>query len=150
MQMEILKYPNPLLKQHCARVTSFDHHLEKLIGDMFETMTAHNGVGLAAPQVGILEQVLIGQYKDKPFYLINPTLLAEEDAVMGEEACLSVPDFSVNVTRANNIIVETYNIQGEKIQIQETGMVARIIQHEIDHLNGILIVNKVPTKIPLF
>lgn len=137
--LNVLIYPDPLLRQKTSKVTQFNERLSRLTDDMFETMHNHAGVGLAGPQVGILEQILVYQFKSKKNVLINPKIISKEGKVSGEEGCLSIPDVRLMVDRAKSIVITYQTLTGEKRTLEESGFVARIIQHEIDHLHGVLI-----------
>jgi peptide deformylase len=139
---DVVKYPNPILRQICMPVLSFDAALVRFIQDMFETMDAADGIGLAAPQVGRSEQILVVGYKQKRFVLINPTLeFLGKSVSTREEGCLSLPKLLVDVTRPKTIRVKAQNMEGNFFEFKEKGMIATIIQHEYDHLNGVLIID---------
>ncbi|MFC1752841.1 peptide deformylase [Thermoproteota archaeon] len=141
--LKILTHPNPLLKQRSVKVTAFDKHLEALVRDMIETLhTDPNGVGLAAPQIGVLQRVIIAEFEGRAMVLINPKITKCEGSVVDYEGCLSVPGYCLNVVRAEKIIVEAQNMKGQQIQIHESDFFARIIQHEIDHLDGMSILDR--------
>ena len=140
--LQVLIHPDPLLIQPTQTVTHFNHDLEALIQDMFDTMKHYNGIGLAAPQVGILEKVIVLQFENRKMALINPEITAQSGVAVAEEGCLSLPNTLVKVERAETITVKAQTPQGKLIERQEKDWIARIIQHEIDHLNGILIIDK--------
>ncbi|BDB66260.1 peptide deformylase [Helicobacter cinaedi] len=148
-----MKYPNPILRQKSTKVESFDESLHTLLDDMYETMIESGGVGLAAIQVGIAKQILVinlprdedkQQYKEDLLEVINPTFLTQEDDIEWEEGCLSVPEFYESVKRFNKVsIAYKDRFDNDKI-LQAEGFLAVALQHEIDHLNGILFVDKLP------
>lgn len=140
--MEVLVYPNPILRQPTAVVTVFDERLQALINDMFDTMEAYQGVGLAAPQVGVLEKIIVTSFQGRSMALINPEIVYAEGSVIGEEGCLSIPTMTLDVERALKVIVKAQTPTGDPIEIRKSGYYARILQHEIDHLNGVLIIDK--------
>ena len=142
MILDVLIVPNPILKQKSARVVDFDSSLETLIHDMFDTMTEHHGVGLAAPQVGILQQVMVLWYNERKMALINPEIATMQGALITDEGCLSIPNVRFDVKRADRILVKAQNRKGKPITLREKGMTSRIIQHEHDHLHGILITDR--------
>lgn len=155
--LAILKYPNPLLRQKSKPVECFDEKLGEFLDDMYETMIESNGVGLAAIQVGRAERILIinipresedehngKQLKEDLLEIINPTFLTQEDSIEWEEGCLSVPNFYENIKRYNKVSIAYQNRHGEEKILQAEGFLAVAIQHEIDHLNGVLFVDKLP------
>lgn len=150
--LAILNYPNPRLREKSKPVESFDSELHTLLDDMYETMSERNGVGLAAIQVGVAKRILIiniprednQQYKEDLLEIINPTFLTQEDSIEWDEGCLSVPDFYESVRRFNRISLAYQNRFGEEKILQAEGFLAVAIQHEIDHLNGVLFVDKLP------
>lgn len=143
---EILKYPNPLLRKKASPVTEFNAQLKELIADMAETMYAAPGVGLAANQIGVLQQIVVvdvshKEEKYKLIPLINPEILEGEGSVVDEEGCLSVVDYCANVERFSHIKVRARNVEGGKIEFEADGWFARVIQHEVDHLDGKLFID---------
>ncbi len=151
--LAILKYPNPILRQKSTKVESFDESLHTLLDDMYETMIESGGVGLAAIQIGIAKQILVinlprdedkQQYKEDLLEVINPTFLTQEDDIEWEEGCLSVPEFYESVKRFNKVSIAYKDRFGNDKILQAEGFLAVALQHEIDHLNGILFVDKLP------
>lgn len=142
-KLAIRRAGDPVLKKSSAPVTKFDKKLRKLLDNMAETMYAANGVGLAAPQVGVNERVIIIDIGEGLLELINPEIIkAEGTQICEQEGCLSVPDFYGTVERALNIQVTAFDRYGKKFELDATEYVAQAIQHEIDHLNGILFIDK--------
>ncbi len=149
MPLEIVEYPNPLLKEKSQPVDSVTTETRQLISDMFETMYAAQGVGLASVQVGILEQILVidvgklenEETKPNPIALINPTIETSEGTLVWEEGCLSVPELIAPIERSANVIVRALNQDGKEVKILGEQLLAVALQHEIDHLNGILLVD---------
>ncbi|MFC1617108.1 peptide deformylase, partial [Candidatus Margulisiibacteriota bacterium] len=123
-------------------VVNFDSSLQKLVQDMYETMAVNDGIGLAAVQVGILKNIIIASYQGKKITLINPKIEDSVGQITDEEGCLSCPHKMVKVERAEKIKVKGLNKNGQEITIEAAGFMARIIQHEIDHLDGVLILEK--------
>ena len=152
MTLEILKYPNPILRKKSQPVETFDEALHTLLDNMYETMITSNGVGLAAIQVGIERQILLinipredgEQYKEDLLEIINPTFLKQDGEIEWNEGCLSVPNFYENIIRFNDITLAYKNRFGEDKILKASDFLAVAIQHEIDHLNGILFVDKLP------
>jgi peptide deformylase len=156
--VKILIYPDEILATKAQPVTELNDRLLKLVEDMFETMYKAKGIGLAANQVGVLQQVVImdlGQRgedaKPDPIVLINPVITASEGEICDVEGCLSVPDYSEKVKRAQRIQVMAYDQRGKEIRMEAEGLLARCIQHELDHLNGICFVERLsPLKRAFF
>jgi peptide deformylase len=144
---EIITVPHPTLKRHARKVTTFDSNLHTLIDDMVETMRVAPGVGLAAPQVNVSQRVIAVEFGDeedetvppKLYTVVNPEILKpSREKVMGIEGCLSIPELVGEVERSESVIVKGQNRHGQPIKIKAKGWLARIFQHEVDHLNGIL------------
>jgi peptide deformylase len=145
---EILKYPHPLLKKRSREVGQIDGELKKLIQDMTETMYDAGGVGLAAPQVGISKRVIVVDVspidpQQTFFVMINPEIVSEEGDIDHEEGCLSVPDCLEKVKRKEKVRVLGISPEGRKVEISGEGILAFALQHEIDHLDGVLILDRV-------
>jgi peptide deformylase len=142
-------YPDPVLRVQCRAVTEFDEPLRKLVADMIETMHAAPGIGLAAPQVGVLKRiVVIDVSKDadnpKPMQLVNPEIVwASDELADYEEGCLSLPDHYSQVTRPARVRVSYMDRTGETREIEADGLLAVCLQHEMDHLEGVLFVDHI-------
>ncbi|MCH1623834.1 peptide deformylase [Fredinandcohnia quinoae] len=143
--LQIIKHPDDILEMECEKVTNFDRKLTKLINDMYDTMLAEDGVGLAAPQIGIAKQIAIVDVEDENglLELINPVILEEHGEQVGPEGCLSFPGLFGEVTRSDYVKVRAQNRRGKTYIIEARGFLARAIQHEIDHLHGVLFTTKV-------
>jgi peptide deformylase len=146
---KIITSENPILRQKAKKVHRFEPSLQKLVDDMFETMHAAHGVGLAAPQIAQSIRVLVAEYDDpetEAHYkvaLFNPDIVKAEGEEIGSEGCLSIPGYvGENIRRAAKIQVKAQDIKGRAIKINAEGWWARILQHEIDHLNGILFLDR--------
>lgn len=140
--MEIKTAGDPVLKQHCSEVEKIDKRLRKLLDDMAETMYANEGVGIAAPQVGIpIRAVVIDVDKKKRYDLINPVITYREGSVIDSEGCLSCPELSGEVERSEKVRVKYTTRFGKEKEIEAEGLLARCLQHEIDHLNGRLFID---------
>ncbi len=154
--LEIRKYPSRVLKQKAAPVTAIDDDLQVIIDDMIETMYAAPGVGLAAPQVGVSKRLAVIDVSSKGaemplLVLINPELIAKDGAIEFEEGCLSIPEFTAKVTRAERVKVHATNREGKGIVIEAEGLLAIALQHEIDHLDGTLFIDRIsPIKREFF
>ncbi|WP_026559400.1 peptide deformylase [Bacillus sp. J37] len=141
----IVMYPAQVLEMACEKVQSFDRKLSKLLADMYDTMIENDGVGLAAPQIGLSKQIAIVDIDDHhgTIELINPVIIEQRGTQTGPEGCLSFPGLYGDVSRSDYIKVRTYNKKGKMRIIEAEGFLARAIQHEIDHLEGILFTSKV-------
>ncbi len=136
---EIRKVPDEVLYKKCREVTDFNDRLAQLLDDMKETMAQANGVGLAGPQVGILRRVAVVDVDGESYELVNPKVIAfSKEGVCELEGCLSLPGESAEVKRPRSVTVEAYDRNGTKYQISASGLLARALCHEIDHLDGIV------------
>jgi peptide deformylase len=129
---------SPVLRQHSADVAAVDDEVRRLIADMFETMHAAKGIGLAANQVGVARRVAVVAVDDDRFVLVNPRIVETEGRATAEEGCLSIPEIYADVSRPDRVVVEALDASGGPFRKEATGLMARAIQHEIDHLDGIL------------
>lgn len=139
--MEIRVLGDPILRESTTPVALFTDDLRRLLDDMFETMYAANGVGLAAPQVGRLERVCVVDVGEGPIALVNPEIVLAEGRMRGEEGCLSIPEMFGDVERAARVSVKALDARGEPITVEGTELLARCMQHEIDHLHGKLFID---------
>ena len=144
----IVKYGDPVLDKPAASVLDFDDQLKKLIDDMFESMYAAHGVGLAAPQIGISKRIAVidCSFKEDPkakMVIINPEIINKEGRQTHSEGCLSLPDFRENVTRAMKCAVRAQDIEGKWFEAEGEELLARAMQHETDHLNGKLFISHI-------
>ncbi len=162
MTVPIRQYGDPVLRAKGNRVDKIDNHIRELVENMIETMHAANGVGLAAQQVGEALQVTVldvSQVEDRPstiklngkehdprsampLVLINPQIELTSEMESGTEGCLSFPEITGEIDRAKSITVRAQNLEGETIEMETSGLLARAIQHEVDHLNGILFIDR--------
>lgn len=145
--LQIVHHPHAILEKKCERVTSFDKKLHRLLDDMYETMVAEDGVGLAAPQIGISRQIAVvdvGDGEDSElFELINPEIIKESGTQTDIEGCLSIPGIYGKVPRAQSIRIRANDRYGNEYVLKAEDYLARAIQHEIDHLSGVLFITKV-------
>ncbi len=144
----IVLYGDPVLETPAETVTEFNSDLKKLVEDMFESMYAAHGVGLAAPQIGIAKRIAVidTTFKEDPnakLVLVNPEIIGREGRQNGQEGCLSLPDFRENVTRANIVTVRAQDVEGNWFEKTGDELLARAFLHEIDHLNGRLFISHV-------
>lgn len=143
-RLPILEYPDPRLRIRAEPVTKFDTELKTLVADLFETMYAAPGLGLAATQVNVHKRLLVcdvGVDSKQPYCLINPEIIRAEGTTNAEEGCLSVPEFYDFVDRAAVIRVRAFDPDGKPFELDAEGMLAVCIQHEMDHLDGKLFVD---------
>jgi peptide deformylase len=149
----IVTLPDPILRRKARPVSAFDKNLQTLVDDMIETMRQAPGVGLAAPQVGIGERVIVVEYAEPPeeedeeqeevkprlYVMVNPEIVkASEETVLGVEGCLSIPGLVGEVERYSTIHIKGLNRRGQPMKVKAEGWLARIFQHEIDHVNGVV------------
>jgi peptide deformylase len=145
--LEIRKYPDPVLKKKAQPVEAIDGELQRLVDDMVETMYAAPGIGLAAPQVGVSRRLIVvdvsGREEPAPLIvLINPEVVSEGGSMESEEGCLSLPGFVARVNRCEAITVRGLDRDGKETAIEASGLLSLALQHEIDHLNGTLILDR--------
>ncbi|MFY9574404.1 MAG: peptide deformylase, partial [Blastocatellia bacterium] len=146
MILNVVKYGDPILTKRAEEVTEFDEKLNKLINDMFETMYGAPGVGLAAPQVGVLKRLFvmdcsIGKEKKQKVALINPVIETEEGEQIGDEGCLSFPGIFLEVKRPQRVVVRAYDTDGSPMTLDVMDLEARCVSHETDHLDGELFIS---------
>jgi peptide deformylase len=150
--LEIYTFPDPILRKQTKAVTVFDHELETTTQSMLETMYVSSGVGLAAIQAGILKQIIVVDLKSgeeditqrEPHVFINPKIVKQSGTTFSEEGCLSVIEFRSEIQRAEKIIVEYQDVTGKLQKMEAEEMMSICLQHEIDHLNGVLFIDHLP------
>lgn len=162
MRLPIVKYGNPILRAKGKHIDQVDERIRSLAADMLETMHAANGIGLAAQQVGAALQLTVldvSQVEDRPstmklngtevdpagampLVLLNPKIRVDEEVASGNEGCLSFPDITAEIDRAISVEVEALTLDGETVRIEAAGLLARALQHEVDHLNGVLFIDR--------
>jgi peptide deformylase len=143
-KLKILEFPDPRLRTKAAPVDTVDDRIRTLIDDLFETMYDAPGIGLAATQVDVHERVLVADVsgdQDEPHALINPVIVEKDGVTVSDEGCLSVPGFFEPVKRAEHIRVRYLDRDGEEVEMEATGLLAVCIQHEMDHLDGVIFVD---------
>ena len=144
--LKVVQYPDPVLTTKTKPVERITDVERKLVSDMIETMYAENGVGLAANQVGVSKQIFVAsadQVKGKELVFFNPRIIKTQGIIKEFEGCLSVREFYEPVKRAKKVWMKAVNLDGQEVEITGEGLLSRIFQHEIDHLNGILFIDKV-------
>lgn len=142
--LPIRLYGDPVLRARAAEVSEVDRAARRLMNNMTDTMREAPGIGLAAPQVGVLRRIIVWENGEDVGSLANPVILEREGEVEGEEGCLSMPGLTYPVVRAEIILVEGFDETGETVRFETDDLTARIIQHEIDHLNGVLFIDHLP------
>ncbi len=145
MMLKIVKYPEPVLQQPGEPVTEFDAELRKFVADMFETMYASQGIGLAAQQVGVAKRITVidlsqGKDPEQKLVLINPEIIHREGKQYEEEGCLSFPEIREKISRAAKVSVRAQDAHGKWFEMDGEELLARAFQHEIDHLDGVLFI----------
>lgn len=147
---EIFKFGDEILRKKCRPVTAFDQKLGTLLDDMRDTLTAADGVGLAAPQVGILRRAVIVDIRDDhgTIELINPEIISAEGSQTGDEGCLSAPGEWGRVERPATVTVKAQDRNGNEFTMTGSGLLARAFCHEIDHLDGILFTDRIKSELP--
>lgn len=149
MVRKVLTFPDPSLRQASEEVKEFNDNLKKLVDDMLDTMYEYNGIGLAAPQIGVHKRVIIidvGQIDGErnPMVIVNGKIVHREGKIEFEEGCLSVPGIREVVKRNLKVKLKGRNLKGEEIEIEGEGLLAVALQHELDHLDGILFIDRLP------
>ena len=139
---EVRIYPDPVLRRRALPLELIDSRAREMIDDMARTMYLYRGVGLAAPQIGILLRVVVVNSDYGLIPLVNPEILESEGEDTGEEGCLSLPDITVSVTRDARILIGGRDVNEKDVEFEASGLLARVFQHEIDHLDGRLIIDK--------
>jgi peptide deformylase len=138
----IRTYGDPVLKSMAAEVTNVDGKIATLCEQMFEMMYDAPGLGLAAPQIGVQKQIFVYDIDDDPQIILNPTIIESSGEWVYDEGCLSIPGLYVEMLRPKQVLVRGLSIDGEEIQIEADELLARLFQHEIDHLNGVLMFDR--------
>jgi peptide deformylase len=145
--LTIVTFPDPILSRKAGRVGDVNGDVKKLMEDMLETMYSAPGVGLAAPQVGVDKRIIVvdagGEEKREPIFLADPEIVSCEGKLVYEEGCLSLPEFREKITRNEKVCVRGINEKGKEAVYDAEGLLAIVFQHEIDHLDGILLINRV-------
>jgi peptide deformylase len=149
--LKIVHYPHPSLRHKAVPLTGIDDNLRTIAYAMLDLMYTHNGLGLAAPQVGLPFQMFVVNYagdpekKEAEGIYINPSILDKKGTMEGEEGCLSFPQLYQKIRRAKTVRVHAYNLQGQQVELELTDLPARLWQHEYDHLHGVLFIDKLGT-----
>jgi peptide deformylase len=139
-------FGDPVLRQPAREVTDFDVELRKLVADLTDTMLAAPGAGLAAPQIGVGLRVFTWHVDGEVGHLVNPTLELSEEQQHGAEGCLSIPELTFECLRALSVVANGFDMHGEPITVRGSDLLARAIQHETDHLDGVLFIDRLDTE----
>ena len=142
MVRDIVVVEDRRLRSKCPRVPKVDDSTRKLIDDMVDTMRDAPGIGLAAPQVGVLLRVIVAEVDDQLHALVNPEIIRAEGEQVGDEGCLSIPGYAGEVKRFERVVVKAKNRAGKDVRVRGEGLLARCLQHEIDHIDGILFTDR--------
>jgi peptide deformylase len=142
MVRDILVVDDPRLRTKCPKVPKVDDSTRRLIDDMVDTMRDAPGIGLAAPQVGVLLRVIVCEVEDHLHALVNPEIIRAEGEQVGDEGCLSIPGYIGEVKRFEKVVVKAKNRAGKDVRVRAEGLLARCLQHEIDHIDGILFTDR--------
>lgn len=147
-KLDIVVAGNPVLRMQAEEVKKIDKKLQRFLRDMAETMYAADGVGLAAPQVGVSKRIVVIDVGEGLIEMINPVIVKKEGSVIGGEGCLSVPDYEGEVERAEYVECEFTDRNGKRMLLQTDGLLAIAVQHELDHLDGVLFIDKAKSIMP--
>lgn len=143
MAYEIRTYGDPVLKTPAAAVIEIDGKVARLVDDMFETLyTSDNGLGLAAPQIGVQKQIFVWEIDDEQMVIINPEIVESSGEWVYDEGCLSIPGLYVEIIRPNEVLMRGRTLDGNEIEIEAKELMGRLFQHELDHLNGVLMFDR--------
>ena len=143
MAYGIRTFGDPVLKAQASAVTEIDGKVARLVSDMFDTLrTSDSGLAIAAPQVGVQKQVFVWEMDDERMAIINPTIVESSGEWVYDEGCLSIPGLYVEMVRPNQVLVRGYNVNGDEIEIEADELMGRMLQHETDHLNGVLMFDR--------
>jgi len=143
MAYHIRTYGDPVLKSKAAEVADINGKIARLVDDMFETLyESDSGIALAAPQIGVQKQIFVWELDDEPMAMINPQIVESSGEWVYDEGCLSIPGLYVEMIRPNNVLVRGFTVDGDEIEIEAGELMGRMFQHEIDHLHGVLMFDR--------
>jgi peptide deformylase len=143
MAYHIRTYGDPVLKSKAAEVADINGKIARLVDDMFETLyESDSGIALAAPQIGVQKQIFVWELDDEPMAMINPQIVESSGEWVYDEGCLSIPGLYVEMLRPNNVLVRGFTVDGDEIEIEAGELMGRMFQHEIDHLHGVLMFDR--------
>jgi peptide deformylase len=143
MAHHIRTFGDPVLKSQAAAITEINGKVARLVDDMFDTLyDSDSGIALAAPQIGVQKQIVVWDIDDQPMALINPVVVESDGEWVYSEGCLSIPELYVDILRPNQVLVRGLDIDGNEVEIEASELMGRMFQHEIDHLNGVLMFDR--------
>ena len=143
MAYEIRTYGDPVLKTQAQPIAEINGKVARLVDDMFDTLyDSDTGITLAAPQIGVQKQIVVWDIDDQPMVLINPTVVESDGEWVYSEGCLSIPELYVDILRPNQVLVRGLTLDGDEVEIEADELMGRMFQHEIDHLNGVLMFDR--------
>ena len=143
MSREIRTFGDPVLKTQASAVAEIDGKVARLVDDMFDTLyDSGSGIALAAPQIGVQKQVVVWDIDDVPMAIINPVIVESDGEWVYNEGCLSIPELYVELLRPNQVLVRGFTVEGDEVEIEADELMGRMFQHEIDHLNGVLMFDR--------
>lgn len=143
MEQQIRTFGDPVLKSKASAVTDVDGKIARLVDDMFDSLySTDSGCALAAPQIGVQKQVIVWDIDDEPMALVNPVVVESAGEFVYTEGCLSIPELYVDILRPNQVLIRGVTLDGEEVEIEADDFLGRMFQHEIDHLNGVLMFDR--------
>ena len=147
MAYSIRTYGDPVLKTPAVVVDDIDGKVARLVDDMFDTLyTSDNGIGLAAPQIGVQKQIFVWEIDEQPMVIINPEIVESRGEWVYDEGCLSIPGLYVEMVRPNEVLMRGLDLDGNEIEIEADELMGRLFQHELDHLHGVLMFDRMETE----
>lgn len=145
MSYAIRTFGDPVLTSPAAEVTEIDGKVARLVEDMFDTLyTTDSGIGLAAPQIGVRKQIFVWDLEDEPMVVINPEIVESRGEFVYDEGCLSIPGLYIEMVRPDEVLMRGLDLEGNTVEIEASGLEGRLFQHELDHLNGVLMFDRLP------
>ena len=143
MAREIRTFGDPVLKTPAAAITNIDGKVVRLVDDMFDTLySSDSGIGLAAPQIGVQKQIFVWEIDDAPMVIINPEIVESSGEWLYDEGCLSIPGLYVEMLRPNEVLMRGLDLEGNAVEIEASELMGRLFQHEVDHLQGVLMFDR--------
>ena len=147
MAYEIRTYGDPVLKTKAQQVSEINGKIARLVDDMFDTLyDSDTGIALAAPQIGVQKQIVVWDIEDTPMAIINPTVVESDGEWIYSEGCLSIPELYVDIIRPNSVLVRGFTVDGNEVEIEANELMGRMFQHEIDHLDGVLMFDRMSAE----
>lgn len=147
MGYEIRTFGDPVLKARASEITEIDGKVARLVDDMFDTLyTSDSGIGLAAPQIGVQKQIFVWDMDDEPMVVINPQIVESRGEWVYDEGCLSIPGIYVEIVRPKEVLMRGVDLDGNEVEFEADELAARLFQHELDHLNGVLMFDRMTAE----